>query len=489
MNKAVNINAEDVDKNTMENATMSVENPECFKLNGFNKDSKILDQILEKIGYDKQTLLSIILVFFLIALEGLHMTLFSTLIIPIKQIFLLNDRYMEILSSVLFAGVGLGSASSGYITNLYGRNITINFFTSIIFISNFLIAFASNFFVFAFLRFILGISIGIIIPTSINLLTEKLPLKYRSICLNCIWIGFNFGNMFLLLLIFYFMPNYELSGFKKTIMYSSGLALFVFIINYLFLEDSYRNLILKNKQNTAFELIESKLKIVLTHIEKNRIIREINEGVNKTENDSIILEILSRKYKKLTILLIFIWFINSIISYGPMVISALTIKDLGLNQLKLSNYDVLVNQIYFCILNSPSNLIGGFVSEIPFLGRNKSSLLASMLSFIFMLLALIQKHNFILYFALSQALCGIVFNINGTYSSEVYPTKIRDHVVGILFAFTRLGGFISQYLYIDLYALGFFVPYIASLFFIFVNIILIWLLPYETFGKPLDNEY
>jgi len=465
---------------------------ESHKLFGFDKNTKILDEISEKIGYDNHTILIIILIFSIINIEGLHMTFFSLLIIPIKQIFLLNDHYLELLSGILFAGVGIGSALSGYMTNKYGRKLVINFFIFTSFLSNLFLAFTINFFLFSFFRFCIGLSLGLFIPAALNLLTEKLPLKYRSIFLNAVWIGFNSGNLILLTLVYYIMPNFEISGFRKLLISTSFLSLFVFLLSFFFLEDSYRNLILKGNQTSAFKMIEKKLKITLTDLEKLRIHREIAEGANKAEGENIFSEISNVKYKKLTILLIFIWFINSIVSYGPMVISSLTIKDLGLNtanNAKLSNHEVLLNQIYFCLLNSPSNFIGGFVSEIPVLGRNKSTLLSCVLALVFMLCAIINPLNFIFYYAISQAFLGISFNINGAYSSEVYPTKIRDHVVGMLFAFTRLGGFVSQFLFIDLYALGIFVPYIFTCLFLIVNILLIWALPYETFGKQLDNDY
>lgn len=488
MNKAKD---EDLEK-PCEASEQALDIQESHKLRGFDKNTKILDQISEKIGYDDHTILTIFLIFTIISIEGLNMTLFSTLIIPIKQIFLLKDRYLELLSGILFAGVGIGSAISGYMTNKYGRKFLINVSILASFFSNFFLAFTVNFFLFSFFRFSIGLSMGLFIPAAVNLLTEKLPLKYRSIFLNMVWIGFNCGNLILLCLVYFIMPNFETSGFQKLLISTSFLSLFVFVLTYFLLQDSYRNLILKGNQSTAFQMIEKKLKITLTESEKQRIYREIAEGANKAVGENIFSEISNVKYKKLTILLIFIWFINSVVSYGPMIISSLTIKDLGLssaNATKLSNYEVLLNQIYFCLLNSPSNLIGGFVSEIPFLGRNKSTLLSCVLALVFMLCAMVNPINFIFYYAISQAFVGISFNINGAYSSEVYPTKIRDHVVGMLFAFTRLGGFLSQFLFIDLYALGIFVPYVFTSLFLFVNILLVWALPYETFGKPLDGDY
>jgi len=71
----------------------------------------------------------------------------------------------------------------------------------------------------------------------------------------------------------------------------------------------------------------------------------------------------------------------------------------------------------------------------------------------------------------------------------VYPTKIRDQAVGFLFFCTRIGGFSSQILYLYLNGIGIWYPYYFTIGFIIANFVLIYLLPFETYGQPLDVDY
>lgn len=458
----------------------------------FNKEEKILDQVIEKIDYDGSVYFSIFLVFLLLCLEGLNMTLFSTLIITLKKLFLVNDHYLEALSATLFFGVGLGSAISGILTEKYGRINVIHTFTFFMFLSNFCLAFTNNFFFFGCLRFLIGFCIGVVIPSGINLLAEKLPSHFRSFWLNIVWLGFNTGNLYLLFNTLLIMPNFEVDGIKKLLFICSLLPFIVLLLNLFFLEDSYRNMILKGNENVAFNQIEQKLNITLTFRDKRRIFHENTTGVNKDDGKSAYSKLFSGKYLLLTILLLMIWFINSVIYFGPMTIMALTLKDLGLNKSTGENSadkNVLLNLIQFGLINSPGYLVGGLISEVPFLGRKKSSLAVLFLGILFLFLSITFPSKFIIFFNLSQMNIAVLFNITTAYTSEVYPTKLRDHVVGMLFAFTRMGGFLSQFLFIDLYEFGLFAPYIIALIFMVINFISVWLLPYETYGKPLDEEY
>jgi MFS family permease len=111
------------------------------------------------------------------------------------------------------------------------------------------------------------------------------------------------------------------------------------------------------------------------------------------------------------------------------------------------------------------------------------------MSLIFLVVLLIDPNSFAIYFGLFQGFVGISFSINTTYTCEVYPTKIRDQAVGFLFFCTRVGGFLSQIAYLYMQQLGLWCPYYFTFGFILFNILLIYLLPYETYGQPLDFDY
>lgn len=453
----------------------------------YKSDVPVIDQILEEKGYCSFTYKHILLTFLVLAVEGLHMSLFSSMIIPLTNLYGLRESDIKFLSSVLFIGVGFGSLISGSITSKYSRTLVINTFLAVICISNVLLAVSNNYFIFAFFRVLIGIGLGLIVPMSLNLLTECLPITNRSLVLTCIWIAFGVGNMFNLLVMLRLMPYLEAAYVKETLLICSLCPLIAFLANYYYLNDSPRNLILNSSDDKAINILEGISKEKIDDLTRSRIIAEVRTGTEIESNESI-QSLFVGKYKKLTVLLTLIWFFNSMIGYGPALISSLTIKELGMSD-SFSNYEIIINQIVICIICSPSCYVGGLLSEIPCLGRNKSTILGYTLSVFFMTLAIVFPEFYTLCFALSQAFGGIAFNINTTYTCEIYSTKVRDNALGFLFFATRVGGFLSQILYIGLNESGVWVPYIFTIIITVVNIGFIASLPFETLGQPLDMDY
>ena len=70
------------------------------------------------------------------------------------------------------------------------------------------------------------------------------------------------------------------------------------------------------------------------------------------------------------------------------------------------------------------------------------------------------------------------------YSSEVFPSIIRDFSVGLNIFFCNLGGALSQYVYIAL--TGKFTPYYLTIECCVVGCVICLLLSVETYQRPLD---
>ena len=90
---------------------------------------------------------------------------------------------------------------------------------------------------------------------------------------------------------------------------------------------------------------------------------------------------------------------------------------------------------------------------------------------------------------IKNILYTIAFNIIGTYTCEIYPTKIRDMANGFLFFNARLCGVISQFIGVRLDYLGLFFPYYIIGISAISGGILVYSLPYETMGKSLDSDF
>jgi MFS family permease len=447
-----------------------------------NENTRLMDSIFNNYGYGWLTWKVYIITFFIISVEGFHLTFVNNMIISLKEFYQMEDSDIQLINSLFFLAIGLGSLATGYISRYFKRIKIIITFFFIIALIHISLAFVTNLIMFALLRLLLGICHGIGVPLSLNLLTEYLPIRMRSVMITNVWLGFSFGQLINLLLMYFIMPNNEPKYFQETVMYSSILSGSVFILLLLFLNDSPRNLILIGDTSKGFEILTTLNGKELTESEQETIINESDSNTNNQLNASLT-EIFKPAFRRITVLLIMLWVINSILAYGPNLIISLTMKELGIH-----SDDLIINQIIICLICSPSNVIGGFVSEISFLGRNKTTVFSFAIMIVFNIILLIDHSNFQFYIGTIFFLLSIAFNVNNTYSCEVYPTKVRDLAIGFLFFCTRVGGFLSQILFIEFFKIYLWMPYYVTMGLAVLGIICVLLLPYDTYARELDKD-
>jgi MFS family permease len=445
----------------------------------------LLDKFLEEKGYTLKTYKFIFIAFLMICIEGLHMSFFSSMLIPLQKYLLISEKSLGIISSLSFLGVGFGSLLSGLITQNFGRTRAINFFLFLNALSSLLCGVFNNYVIFAILRSVIGFSLGLIVPVTLSLLTECLPIKYRSLILTSIWLAFGIGGVYLLLLILFFMPNYEVNQVQSVLFLSSILPIISFIILILILEDSVRNYIITEKSDIAFQILEKDYGIKLTSENKKTIEYQLKHCSNSGDTGNLFTNLFRGQLLILTILLSLIWFIDSFVGYGTGIITSLTLKYLGVVETE-QNKQIIKNQIYINLISSIGNIMGGLLSELQHLGRNKTIIISFFISAVFLSIIPSFSKHYTLLFSITQFIWFIAMNVTTTYSCEVFPTSLRDKAIGFLFFMTRLGGFFSQYLFLIFNDLGIWVPYYISAALFFGLTFITFLMPIETYGRPLD---
>lgn len=448
----------------------------------------MIDQILDKYGYGWIIWKNIILTGLILLSEGMEFTLFSSMIIPLTSLFNLSEFTLEVIASIQFVTIGLGSLSVNFLTIRFLRPITINCSLLVLLISHILMSSFDNLIAFVIFRLIIGYALGVAVPMSINLLTEYLPLRFRASVLVSVWFFYSIGQIGLLVLILLLMPNYEKTQVRSVLLYSTLFIAISLIFTFFVVEDSPRNLILKQKEEEAFKILEKVNEKPLNDEMKKMIVREVSRGVNEATGSSL-KDIFDKKFLKTTLLLSAIWIINSLLFYGTLIILPLTLKTLGLTDKNTTNQELIVKQITIAVLGSLSLFISGWVTEIPIFGRKNTTILAYVFSLIFAILICALPAHFSVFIGICWAFVGVSFNVSTAYSCEIYPTKIRDTAIGFLFALTRFGGFISQYLFLGLNSLGVMIPYYICVGVLVFSIVIVFLLPYETYGTPLDYDH
>jgi hypothetical protein len=304
--------------------------------------------------------------------------------------------------------------------------------------------------------------------------------------MNIVWISYGLSNLFILFTMLIVMPNLETNKVKPTLFIISLLPLIILIINGIFLEDSPRNLILQRQNEKAFEILEEYNGEKLNETEKNTIINEVFSEENKCNPE--LKEIFTPRLRKTSILLALAWFFCEIYLGGCILILSLTLKKLmGTNEHLITNRDITIGQIIVVAFNTPCQLVA-ILTEFKTFGRNKTNMILMAIGLVFVLFACFFPQNFSVLIGLFCFFSGASYNILSSYSCEVYPTRLRDQAMGFMYGCTMLGGALAQLFYIQLNNLYVFAPYYFTAGLMVIYILLIYLLPFETYGVPLDVD-
>ena len=346
----------------------------------------------------------------------------------------------------------------------------------------------NNIIAFGAIRLVMGVCIGIAVPLILNLLAENLPLKFRSFTMSSVWISFTVGQVCLLILMLFIMPNLESSYVNMTLLITSTIFFIIFIFVAFALDDSARSLIVFGKTSEAFEFLEKLHSRALTESEKNRLLSEVNNSSN-VKVESNLKEIFSSKLLYTTLLQMFLWVSSALTFYGPTLITTITLKRLG-EERNLNNNQVIQESIAQNIVGLPFLFFTGLLTEIPYLGRNKGAAVGLSLGLFVLIISIFYSAHFAIVFGIGLSLQSNSFNICVIYVSEFYPTKIRDFAMGFMFFMTRVGGVLSQIIYESLSQnSNVFVPYWFTAGIVLICIVVSLIMPYETFGIPLDFDH
>ena len=122
-----------------------------------------------------------------------------------------------------------------YLLKIYDRTVLLKFNYFFMVLIQAIMVFTNNIIIFCFVRFIIGVIIGIILPINLNVLCEYLPKKYRSYTMLVIW-SVSFGQGLILIFMLIIMPNYQIDKGKDNFSYFVVVHIYYSIIFlYIFL--------------------------------------------------------------------------------------------------------------------------------------------------------------------------------------------------------------------------------------------------------------
>lgn len=450
-----------------------------------------LDIFLSKTSknkYYKYLMLSLILIFMA---DGAEMVIIAMTIESIAIEFNLGSSEKSLLASIVFIGLLIGPLISSKISDKFGRKLIIVSGTLIVVIfGNLAAIFATDYFWLVLLRFLMGIGIGIIIPSAVSLISESVPVESRSFYLNNVWVAAPLGEIYVYFLCFLFDIKESTENWRYIMGLTSLPSFLSFILLISKVNESVRFLLVKGKSAEGFKILDDlgeAENLKLCEIERKMILEEI-EDINQTQIYSeSYRSLLADEFKDTSIKLWLITFANAFVLYGGLYIFPQILYALKAQEKDSNNSNVYFDLIFTSVIYIPTTFIAGFISDIPAFGRKKSLAIGFVISSVICAYSTLFSHVSYLSYSIIRFGIGISFSVLGVYTSEIYPTRIRTIGNSAVSAVSRISGFISP-LVLEIFFnnFGYNSPIFLFLVFSVAAALLSYSLLVDTFSKSLD---
>ena len=472
-----------------------------------HNNEKMIDRIIENGYFTKYPIFITISIFISFISNGFVVNIFNLIIIPTKQYFKASDFIIEIMAGILFIGLAIGSGLASFLSEKFGRAKVIKCFSGIMCVTYFISTIFFNITTFLLSRIILGISVGVIEPLIFNTFGEYLPSKIRGFLLMNSWLFYTLAVFLENIIALFVNPYLESEHLKEYLIILNIFFILSCFINFIMLNDSPRNLIVKSihsntfyeretKINEAIKILNNMNKSPLSEIDEQKLINELyNSSTNNANISPSFKELFSEKYLKTTYIGIFIFFVYSCGYFGFYIISTLTLEILNKKENEIindenknSNRDIIISQIYIAFFDLLGSFVGGSLAEIKYIGRKGVIWIFMLLSAITLIPSCFSVTSYNIFFTISITSGAIYGDMLITYISEIFPTKLRDVSSSFFLTSHRISGFISQFLFLALFKINYKIPFYFGSLLNIIGVLTIFRLPYEYTGKPLDYE-
>ena len=472
----------------IENNTINRKDSQYSSYDDKDIETKLFEEITEEIGYGSEQFLVMFISGLNFMLQGIYYYMTSALATPMKQYYNIDNFHISIASAMVYPFGIITSLLIGFMTNKFGRMTVLSFTTIVICICHILMILINSYISLCINLFIIGGMININSPLISNILTEYLPTKNRGLTFHNVY-GFTYvGNILILLITFLYMPEYDENLYYNLLWFFFCMPSLTLIITFVFLNNSPRALIYEKKEQGFIILSKMYKKTkkcrdlnkspVFTDKDKVQMISELHNSLENQVYKVNPKEIFLPLYLKLTLLLMVMWTLNYLICNGPYFL-------LSVDEDK-KEVDLLKSQLIVCSIGLLSSPVGGYISETELFGRKHVCSVSSFIISMICIAVIFNPQNVVIYLSAINFCNTASFNSVVNYTSEVYPTRLRDFSGGYFNSFGNFGATITQPLYLYFGTIGDTFAYIITSVFSAICLICCIFLPYETRGKYLD---
>jgi AAHS family benzoate transporter-like MFS transporter len=385
--------------------------------------------------FGRATLIVVLICWFMTIFEGYDLVVYGTVVPSLLHYkpWTLNPAQAGAIGSIVVVGMLLGALCVGPLADVFGRRTTILFDLLIFSLSMFLCGLSPTPLIFSIFRFIGGLGLGGIIPTTATITVEYAPPRWRSLAYTIMFTGYGVGGVLAAGLA---IPLIPALGWQIMFYINAIACLLAVPLAYFFLPESIGFLLAKNRQAEA-ERVAHRLKVSLDSEGVRFAQREIEEA-HATKGWKVFLFLFSRGYLLPTILFALLSFFALYMIFGV---------NTWLPQLMhLSGYSITSSLLFLLVLNV-GNIIGNVIA-----GAAADRFGSRVVCIVIFALAAISFFLLNFHWPLFLAYVFVILIGNGTlgaqnilnaYVAKSYPVGSRSSAIGWALGIGRAGGLIG----------------------------------------------
>ncbi|KAG8573294.1 hypothetical protein GDO81_012345 [Engystomops pustulosus] len=329
----------------------------------------------------------------------------------------------DISQAIYMLGLLIGSIIFGPLGDRIGRRPVILCSMLLMFSFGLGASFVTNFHVYTALRCIVGVAMSGVLINNLVLVAEWVGSSHRAFATITGHVCFAVGQMVLAGL-GYGIRNWRL----LQIACSAPTGLLFFYI--WLLPESPRWLLTKGKNEKAKKILQKAASINRHNLPEELLIQSQEE---KQKSGTMLDLFRIPSLRKVTIVMSFVWFVNSLVYYGL----SLNVGSFGL--------DIYLTQLIFGAVEIPARAGSIFIVQI--IGRRISQSLCLLLGgAVCLIITAIPKTLPVVITVLAvigKFAIAASFSICYIYAAELFPTIIRQNGVGLCSMTARVAGIIS----------------------------------------------
>lgn len=442
----------------------------------------------KRVKFGRYHYIAYVLINFITFSDGSEMVCLSLLLPILRDEWGLSTGQQEILGTILFLGMMLGSMVSGYLSDNYGRRLTLTFASLIQFLMGVGSMLAPEFYTLLAFRSLFGFTIGITIPIASVLVTEITPVRIRGIGIVLLSLGLTIGSVYGCMIALLTLDSLTSGNWRLMLFLGAVPGLLGFFGLFFFVYESPRFEISRGNVEKAVDTL-NKIGSMNDKDYQKIVLSDVAEGLaNWSQNTydqaqrANIRMVFSRKNIRMTICLMVLKFCLDFAQYGiafisPYILNTTSSKDSGVGKITITY-----------LVEVPSLFLALAAIENKHFGRKNSLAISAVMILVFMVLSIVAFDS-LLVFALSAG--KFFLKIGQTMFwpaiSESYPTTYRSLAAGVISGFGRVGSVLVPVICLWLYHLRDDGPLFGFSAIACLAVVSSVLIPFDMTGRQLDS--